>query len=229
MDKTTVLTVLGVSLKSLEKNSSTVVVLDAQTAEILDLKTFLDDEGLLEMVRGKNPDELIISNGSPMSLPQGLHCLDREHACESVDQAEWRKGRRSELEMSRMGISCFFTNKRTIIRPLIERGIQLKRKLIEEGYGDSVIEVFPHASKVVLFGDGVPPKKDSLEYMKEHLPPLIPGLGTYVDSLDINTCDALVNAYTGFLHSREETDTLGEDPEEEDPEEGGIVLPKLPR
>ena len=58
--------------------------------------------------------------------------------------------------------------------------------------------------------------------MKDRLTPLVQGLDPHLDSLDRNSCDALLNAYTGVLHAKEETDVLG------DPEEGLLVLPKLP-
>jgi predicted nuclease with RNAse H fold len=120
-----------------------------------------------------------------------------------------------------MGISCFFTNKGSIIRNLIYRGIALSRRLRELGF--DVIETYPHATKVILFGDRVPPKNSaaSLAFMKERLLPLIGGLGPHLKGLDRNGCDAVLNAYTGLLHSRCATDVLGT------PEEGTLVLPKL--
>tara|TARA_B100000315_G_scaffold259200_1_gene314180 strand:+ start:434 stop:802 length:369 start_codon:yes stop_codon:yes gene_type:complete len=121
-----------------------------------------------------------------------------------------------------MGISCFFTNKGSIIRNLIYRSMELSRLL--SGLGLEVIEAYPHATKVILFGDKVPPKNsaESLVFLKERLDPLIQGLSPHLDGLDRNTCDAVLNAYTGFLHTQDATDTLGT------PEEGRVVLPKLP-
>jgi len=88
-----------------------------------------------------------------------------------------------------------------------------------------VIEVYPHATKTILFGDKVPPKNSpgSLPFMKDSLTPLVKGLDKHVDELDRNTCDAVINAYTALLHFQEETDMLGTD------EEGWLVLPRLPR
>jgi hypothetical protein len=42
-----------------------------------------------------------------------------------------------------------------------------------------------------------------------------------MDTLDFHACDALVNAYTALLHSRDRTDLLGS------AEEGLLALPKL--
>ena len=58
--------------------------------------------------------------------------------------------------------------------------------------------------------------------MKERLSPLIGGLNPHLDDLDRNSCDAVLNAYTGLLHTQDSTDVLGT------PEEGTLVLPRLP-
>ncbi|MFQ6030318.1 MAG: hypothetical protein ACE5Q6_22825, partial [Dehalococcoidia bacterium] len=101
------------------------------------------------------------------------------------------------------------------------RGIQLYRELTARGH--TVIEVYPHATKVILFGDRVPPKNSakSLAFMQDQLPDLVSGLEPYVDSLDRNRCDALINAYTALLHSNNGTDTLGTS------QEGLLALPRL--
>jgi len=46
-------------------------------------------------------------------------------------------------------------------------------------------------------------------------------LEPYLDSMDRNTCDALINSYTAHLHSRDGTDLLGST------QEGLLALPKL--
>ena len=124
--------------------------------------------------------------------------------------------------MSRMGISCFHTTKSTIIGDLIYRGVELNRQLRELGY--RVIEVSPHATNTILFGDSIPPKNssDRIPFMREHLPSRIRRLNSHLRSLNGNTCDALVNAYTAVLHSQGNTDMLGIE------EEGLLVIPKLP-
>ena len=62
----------------------------------------------------------------------------------------------------------------------------------------------------------------SVSYMIGHLAPLVSGMEEHADDLDRNSCDAIINAYTGQLHAQSNTDVLG------DPEEGILVLPKLP-
>ena len=210
--------IFGVDLRASPNRPSSVVALEGQ-AEFSFLRSFSDDTELFQMGETHHPS--VIAIGAPLSLPAGLCCLEATCSCETITPQ--KKGRQSELELSRMGISCFFTNKKSIIRTLIYRGVELSNQLRKQGY--EVIEVYPHATKVILFGDKIPPKNSatSLSFMKERLTPLVPGLEAHLDSLDKNSCDAVVNAYTALLHSQNETDTLGI------PEEGLLVLPRLPR
>ena len=210
--------VLGVDLRASPKRPSTVVALNDHSS-LSYVGSFLGDEELAQVAQALKPQ--LISIGAPLSLPLGLCCLEPSHTC--ILTVPRRKGRLLELELARMGISCFFTNKSSVIRNLIYRGIELRKLLQESDF--EVIEVYPHATKVILFGDKVPPRKStgSLFFLKERLPLLISCIGSYMAGMDRNACDAVLNAYTGFLHTRSETDVLGSD------EEGTLVLPKLPR
>ena len=210
--------IFGVDLRASSKRPSPVVALNGQS-ELSFLKAFSEDTELLELGQRYQPS--LIAIGAPLSLPTGLCCLETSCQCSTISPQ--KKGRQAELELSRMGISCFFTNKRSIIRTLIYRGVELNRRLTSMGH--TVIEVYPHATKTILFGDKIPPKNSaaSLVFMRERLAPLIQGLDPHLDDLDRNTCDAVINAYTGMLHSQDETDLLGAD------DEGMLVLPKLPR
>jgi predicted nuclease with RNAse H fold len=210
--------ILGVDLRASSKRASTVVALNGQSC-VKFVDSFHDDSELVQMADCHRPE--LIAIGAPLGLPSGLCCL--ETSCKCCFSVPQRKGRQSELELSRMGISCFFTSKGSIIRNLIYRSMALSRLL--SGLGLEVIEAYPHATKVILFGDKVPPKNsaESLVFMKERLTPLIQGLDPHLDGLDRNTCDAMLNAYTGLLHTQDATDTLGA------PEEGMVVLPMLPR
>ena len=209
--------ILGVNLRASPHRPSTVVALDHQST-IAFMNSFAEDDELTEIAQCHQPK--LITIGAPLGLPAGLSCL--ETSCSCCFERPQRKGRLLELELSRMGISCFFTNKGSIIRNLIYRGMALSSRLRQLGF--EVLETYPHATKVILFGDKVPPKNSaaSLAFMKERLLPLIGGLTPHLKSLDRNGCDAVLNAYTGLLHSQDATDVLGT------PEEGTLVLPKLP-
>jgi predicted nuclease with RNAse H fold len=207
---------LGVDLRSSPKYPSAVVTLNNRS-EVVYLGTFGADADLLQIARHQEPQ--LIAIGAPLSLPAGFCCLER--ACNCASETPRKKGRQLEQELAQMGISCFFTSKDTIIRKLIYRGMGLSEQLKSMGF--DVIEVYPYATKVILFGDKVPSKssRDNLPFMKEHLPGLISGLDCYMDTLNIHTYDALVNAYTALLHSRNRTDLLGS------AKEGLLALPKL--
>lgn len=209
--------ILGVDLRASSKRPSTAVALDQQSS-VSFLSSFNEDDELAEIAEAHQPGLIVI--GAPLGLPLGLCCLEASCSCNFA--IPHRKGRLLELELSRMGISCFFTNKGSIIRNLIYRGMGLSQQL--RGLGFEVVEAYPHATKVILFGDKVPPKNSaaSLAFLKERLSPLIGSLNCHLDGLDRNRCDAVLNAYTGLLHSQDATDVLGA------PEEGTLVLPKLP-
>lgn len=210
--------ILGVDLRGSQTRPSAVVALDHQL-QVAFMDSFGVDAELLQMVLEHRPS--LVAIGAPLALPTGLCCLETSCSCKFAYPQ--RKGRQLELELSRMGISCFFTNKGSIIKNLIYRGVELRVKLTELGF--NVIEVYPHASKVILFGDSIPPKNSagSLAFMRERLSAMVKGLDHQIHNLDRNACDAVLNAYTAFLHSRDATDMLGS------PEEGMVVLPKLPR
>lgn len=211
------MSILGIDLRASHKKPSAVAILDSES-HLTELGSCYEDSELTDLVRQVGPD--LIAIGAPLNLPSGFCCLDQ--SCECRFSIPGRKGRLLELELARMGISCFYTNKGSIIRELIYRGIRLSQDLKEEGF--NVIEVYPHATKMLLFGDKLPPKNSaaSLSYMICHLEPLVSGMDDHAGELDKNACDAIINAYTGQLHAQSQTDVLG------DPEEGMLVLPKLP-
>lgn len=211
------MSVLGIDLRASHKKPSAVAIVDSQS-HLTELESFREDCEFTDLMGKVRPD--LIAIGAPLNLPSGFCCLDQ--SCDCRFSIPGRKGRLLEVELAKMGISCFYTNKGSIIRELIYRGVRLSRDLKAAGY--NVIEVYPHATKMLLFGDKLPPKNSasSLIYMIDHLAPLISGMEKHVDTLDRNACDAIINAYTGQLHTQSETDVLG------DPEEGLLVLPKLP-
>ena len=212
------MSVLGVDLRASRKKPSSIAILDSQS-HLTELCSFYEDSEFIKRVDDIQPD--LVAIGAPLNLPSGFCCLDQ--TCECHFSVPNRKGRLLELELAKMGISCFYTNKGSIIRELIYRGILLSKTLRDAGH--DVIEVYPHATKMLLFGDKVPPKNSSISvsYMIGHLTPLVSGMEEHAGDLDRNTCDAIINAYTGQLHAQSDTDVLG------DPEEGILVLPKLPK
>ena len=177
------MSILGIDLRASSKKPSAVAILDSQS-HLTEMGSCHEDSELIDLVIKVNPD--LIAIGAPLNLPSGFCCLDQ--SCDCRFSIPGRKGRLLELELAKMGISCFYTNKGSIIRELIYRGIRLSHDLREAGH--QVIEVYPHATKMLLFGDKVPPKNSaiSVSYMISHLTPLVSGMEKHADDLDRN-CD----------------------------------------
>ena len=156
------MSVLGIDLRASRKKPSSIAILDPQS-HLTELGSFYEDDELIKLVDDLQPD--LVAIGAPLNLPSGFCCLDQ--TCECRFSVPNRKGRLLELELAKMGISCFYTNKGSIIRELIYRGILLSQALRDSGH--TVIEVYPHATKMLLFGDKVPPKNSaiSVSYIKE--------------------------------------------------------------
>ena len=205
---------LGIDLSASAKRPSAVAFLNDQS-ELIELGSFREYTDLLPLIENYKPS--VIAIDAPLGLPKGLDCLEEDCSCTPVYA---HKGRVGEVELARMGIGCFFTNKRSIIKKMIYRGLQICHDLATRG--NTVIEVYPYATKVVLFGDKIPPKSSpqGILYLREHLPTLVPGLGPHVGKLDHDRCDAVLAAYTARLHQKRQTDSLGI------AEEGFIVIPK---
>ena len=107
------------------------------------------------------------------------------------------------------GFSEVLRTKRSIIKQMVYRGIRLRRKLQDEGY--RVIEVYPYASKVRLWGKPIPKKSTpgGLEFLRQHLSELVPSFAPYIADFGHDLCDAAVAAYTGYLVSLGEAEALG--------------------
>ena len=162
----------------------------------------------------------LVAIDAPLSLPEGLCCLEESCSCQSKAEV---KGRSCERELARLGIPCYFTTKRSIIKAMVYRGIRLRTELESMGY--EVIEVYPYGSKIRLFDRNIPKKTTpaGLAFLKQHISHLLPDIVPYVDEFTHDMCDAAIAAYTAYLHYQGKTELYGK------PEEGAICLPSLDR
>lgn len=206
---------LGIDLSASSKRASAYALLDAE-ARLVQMDSFKAFDELVEFLDARRPS--LIAIDAPLSLPLGLDCLEEDHPCAP---ALGQKGRASEQELARMHIGCFFTTKRSIIKNLIYRGLKMREDLVQMGY--PVIEVYPYATKVILFGDKIPPKNSArgVAFLKQKLQHLIDGIEPHLNDLNHDGCDSLLAAYTACLHQGDRTDSLGS------ADEGYIVVPKL--
>ena len=94
-----------------------------------------------------------------------------------------------------------------------------------ESMGYVVIEVYPYASKVRLFGRNILKKATpaGLAFLRQRISQLLPNISPYVDGFSHHLCDAAIAAYIAYLHYQGKTELWGE------PEEGVICLPFLDR
>ena len=208
---------LGIDLTSAEAKPSACLGLDNQLNLIY--FGFLNGDSDIQQVVNKYEFELIAID-APLSLPKGLCCLEESCSCQPRAGV---KGRNCERELARLGIPCYFTTKKSIIKAMVYRGIRLKTEL--EAIGYKVIEVYPYASKLRLFGKPIPPKlrPGGLTFLKQRICQLLPSITAYIDGFNHDMCDAAIAAYTAFLCTRGKTELCGE------PEEGTICLPFLDR
>jgi predicted nuclease with RNAse H fold len=204
---------VGLDLTTSPKRRTACAVLDAEL-RLQDRGLLGDDEEIAAFVEAHRP--ALVAIDAPLSLPLGLCCLEGTCSCQPLSS---RKGRQCERELSALGIGCYYTTKRSIIKGMVCRGIGLKADL--EGRGHTVIEIYPYASKVQLFGPL--PKKTTVagrQALQKGLQRLIPSMPSpQEDLLSHDTLDALLAAYTGFLYHCGETEALG------DPLEGLLHIP----
>jgi len=204
---------IGIDLTSTEEKPTACVALN----EELYLGWFdfrLSDGQIIEAIERHHPS--VVAIDAPLGLPEGLCCLEEGCPCQPLSPS---KGRRCERELSRRRIPCYYTTKRSIIKNMVYRAIALKDEITDRGY--EVIEVYPYATKVRLFGKPIPRKSTpaGIAFFKERLAALTPHVIPYLERFNHDLCDALLAAYTAYLYAKGEIERLG------DPEEGMIFIP----
>ena len=207
--------VFGIDLTLEEVKPSACVGLD-DTLELIYFGLLFRDRDIFSIGNFCLPQDIAID--APLSLPLGLCCLEDSCSCLSLGEI---KGRQCERELAKEGIPCYFTTKRSIIKKMVYRAIRLKEQFTQADH--KVIEVYPYASKVRLFGKALPSKgtKNGLTFLRQKLGRTIPSFVKHLDELDADLCDAAIAAYTAFLYRRGKTEAVG------NPEEGLIHIPKL--
>jgi predicted nuclease with RNAse H fold len=209
-------TFLGIDLTSTEAKPSACVGLDSKS-QLVYLGFLTKNRDILALVNFYSPQ--IIAIDAPLSLPLGLCCLEESCPCQPKFP---RKNRQCDQELRQQGIPCYPTSKKTFIKELIYRGIELKTSIGREvKQAGQVIEVYPFASKVRLFGKTLPRKttKQGMGFLRDKLEDILPGLQPYLDMFDHDLCDAAVAAYTALLYHQNKVEALGNS------EEGLIFIP----
>ena len=207
---------LGIDPTTSESKPSGCAVLDGSAALTYVGRVSTDAE-IISLSERWSPE--VVAIDSPLFLPRGLWCLDEDcsHPCCNVWAGEKRV---AERELYRQGIRLYWTTRKTFIKDMIYRSIELRCTL--EARGISVIEVYPHASKVRLFPGPLPKKttKAGRQRLQECLEGLVSGLSEHGRLLSHDELDAIVAAYTAYLHGQGQAEAVG------DREEGFIYVPK---
>ncbi len=199
--------VFGIDLTSTETKPSALSGLDDKL-QVVYFGFVLKDNDILTILKFYSPQ--VIAIDAPLSLPMGLHSPEESSPFQATIL---RKGRACERELAKLGIPCYFTTHKSIIKDLVYRGIKLKNKLCQAGF--QVIEVYPYASKVRLLGKPLPRKTtpQGIAFLKACLEELIPSLKPYLSMFDHNLCDAAISAYTALLYCQNRVDSVGNDRE----------------
>ena len=194
---------LGIDLTTSEARASGCALLD-ENVSLIHLAAHKTDADILALAKKWRPS--LVAIDSPLGLPTGMCCLEESCSCQSVYEF---KGRVCERELLSRGISLYITTKKSFIKPMIYRAIKLADALKQQGY--TVLEVYPYASKVCLFGKPIPAKnkREGMEFLSKHVGRLVPDLASYQGRLSHDLYDALMAAYTACLHSIGETESVG--------------------
>jgi uncharacterized protein len=209
-------TFLGIDLTSTEAKPSACLGLDSKS-QLVHLGFLTKNRDIVALINFYAPQ--VIAIDAPLSLPTGLCCLEESCPCKPKFS---RKNRQCDQELRQQGIHCYPTSKKTFIKDLIYRGIELKTSIGREvKQAGQVIEVYPFASKVRLFGKIIPRKttKQGISFLRDRLGGILPSLKPYLDMFDHDLCDAAVAAYTALLYHQNKVEALGSS------EEGLIFIP----
>ena len=199
-------TFFGIDLTSTEAKPSACLGLDSKS-QLVYLGFLINNRDIVNLLDFYSPQ--IIAIDAPLSLPLGLCCLEESCSCQPKFP---RKNRQCDRELGRQGIRCYPTSKKTFIKELIYRGIGLKTSIDREvKQAGQVIEVYPFASKVRLFGKTMPRKttKEGMSFLRDKLGKILPGLKLHSNMFDHDLYDAAVAAYTALLHHQNKVDVLG--------------------
>jgi len=209
-------TFLGIDLTSTEAKPSACLGLDSKS-QLVYFGFLTENKDILALLNFYSPQ--VIAIDAPLSLPLGLCCLEETCSCKPKFP---RKNRQCDQELRQQRIPCYPTSKKTFVKDLIYRGIELKTSIGREvKQAGQVIEVYPFASKVRLLGKTVPRKttKEGLSFLRDKLGDILPSLKPYLDMFDHDLCDAAVAAYTALLYHQNRVEALGNS------EEGLIFIP----
>jgi len=194
---------VGIDLTGSEKKPSGFAVLSGTAA-----KTFpvLKNDEMVERISVVKPD--IISIDSPLSLPAGRCCGDKNCEC-----AKHGIMRYCELTLKRFGIGVYPCLIDSMVN-LTMRGINLASRL--RGLGFNVIESYPGVAQDLLH---IPRKRKGLELLLNGVKNF--GIEGIRDNITHDEVDAITSALVGYFYLDNKYTSLG------NKEENYMIVPKL--
>jgi len=191
---------VGIDMTQSVKPCSLVVLKNKEVGEVKDIA---DDKEIVKFTFSEHPK--VVAIDSPLFLPNGLCCLESESVCKCTPISS-AKGRICERLLSKRGISSYYTTKKTFIKRMIYRSIELKRQFERQGL--EVIEIYPYASWMTLFGKL--PKKTTPEGLSARKDKLQTVLTNMALVRTHDQADAAIAAYTGYLYAIREAQGVGD-------------------
>ncbi|MDR0472412.1 MAG: PHP domain-containing protein [Treponema sp.] len=195
--------VVGIDLTGSEEKASGFAVLSGTVT-----KTFpiLTDDEMVERIFNTMPD--IISIDSPLSIPEGRCCGDKNCEC-----AKYGIMRYCELMLKRFGIGVYPCLIDSMVN-LTMRGIKLASRL--RGLGFNVIESYPGVAQDLLH---IPRKRKGLELLLNGMKNF--GIEGIRDDVTHDEADAITSALVGYFYLDDKYVGLGNE------KENYLIVPKL--
>ncbi len=212
---------VGIDPTASEGKASGVCILDADL-RIIFLGKLTTTQIILEMLSQYGAAESLVGFDGPLQPP-----FELDRCCFSEDSPECNhkqttsyKGRYCEHLLIGNGFRCYPTSKGSFAKKWILRCLDFSAAMKEQGF--KVLEVFPHATRRILF-PGITGKKQSaatrmmLQSALREKKIQFPERGRPFSHDEL---DAALAAYTAYLHDCGKTISAG------DSRDGYIILPK---
>jgi histidinol phosphatase-like PHP family hydrolase/predicted nuclease with RNAse H fold/dephospho-CoA kinase len=197
------LKVVGIDLTSSEKKASGFAVLSGTTAETL---TALTDDEMVKRISEIKPS--VISIDSPLSLPEGRCCFDKNCEC-----SKYGIMRQCELLLRHFGIGVYPCLIDSMVN-LTVRGMNLTKRL--RGFGFNVIESYPGVAQDLLH---IPRKQKGLEFLLNGMKNF--GIEGIRENITHDEADAITSALVGYFYLDNKYVGMGNE------KEGYLIVPKL--
>ena len=192
-----------------------------ETKQIVYIGRWNHQEDICEILTSVSGNPSIIGIDGPLKLPHELDlcCFSEPPSDCGHGQTTPYKGRYCEYLLIKRGYRCFLTSRNSFVKSWIKRCLELHDFLT--GYSFKTIEVFPYATRRILFPH-IEGKKQSLHFRENLLKTLIDWGIQFQEKTgqySHDELDAVLAAVTAKLHHQNQTEMIG------DARDGYIIIP----